>query len=71
LNDSKNPLGSHKDRHESLGAGFIGWDAIKKIVRHPALRRLPFYLETPSGILEFEREIGKIKSFSSKPLPLE
>ena len=47
INDSKNPLGSHKDRHEKIGSGTIGLDAFRKIVNHPALRDLPFILETP------------------------
>ena len=47
LNDSKNPRGSHKDRHERLGAGFIGLDAFEAIVAHPLLSELPMYLETP------------------------
>lgn len=47
INDSKNPLGSHKDRHERIGEGTIGLPAFLKIVRHPALRDLPFILETP------------------------
>lgn len=46
LNDSKNPLASHKDRHEVIGAGFIGQEALVRVVNHPALRDLPFYLET-------------------------
>lgn len=47
INDSKNPLGSHKDRHEKIGRGTIGIDAFRVIVNHPALRDLPFILETP------------------------
>lgn len=47
LNDSKNPLGSHKDRHERIGEGCIGLDAFAAIVTHPMLRNLPMYLETP------------------------
>lgn len=51
LNDSKNPLASHKDRHEKLGEGHIGFDAFAAIVNHPALAGLPFYLETPQDEL--------------------
>ena len=47
LNDSKNPCGAHKDRHERIGEGCIGFDALAGAVRHPVLRDLPFYLETP------------------------
>ena len=47
LNDSKNPRGSHKDRHEKLGLGYIGFEALARVVSHPKLRDLPFYLETP------------------------
>ncbi|MDR3728731.1 MAG: deoxyribonuclease IV [Oscillospiraceae bacterium] len=47
LNDSKNPFGSHKDRHEQIGQGSIGLEAFGQIINHPALRHLPFYLETP------------------------
>ena len=46
LNDSMNPLGSHKDRHQKLGEGALGLEALTRVVNHPALRDLPFYLET-------------------------
>ncbi len=52
LNDSKNPLGSRKDRHACIGEGCIGADALVRVVRHPALRNLPFYLETPQDSLD-------------------
>lgn len=48
LNDSKQPLGSKKDRHENLGAGLIGLDAMESIVTHKQLRKIPFILETPA-----------------------
>lgn len=48
LNDSKNVLGSHKDRHEKIGEGNIGLEAIQNIINHPDLRELPFFLETPN-----------------------
>ncbi len=51
LNDSKNPLGSRKDRHARIGEGHIGLDALARVVRHPLLRDLPFYLETPQDDL--------------------
>lgn len=47
MNDSKNPCGSHKDRHEQIGKGHIGLEALAKVAAHPALRDLPFFLETP------------------------
>lgn len=47
LNDSKNPMGSHKDRHENLGCGFLGYDTLRKYVLHPALENVPKILETP------------------------
>ncbi len=47
LNDSKNPIGSAKDRHELIGKGYIGLEALVAIINHPKLRELPFYLETP------------------------
>ena len=61
LNDSKNPLGSHKDRHEKIGEGNIGLDAFARIVRHPALRELPFYLETPNELDGYAREIALLR----------
>ncbi len=62
LNDSKNPFASHKDRHEKLGLGSIGRDAIRRIVNHPALRGLPFYLETPNELDGYAAEIAWLKS---------
>ena len=47
LNDSKNPMGSGKDRHAPIGEGYIGFEALSRVTRHPALRDLPFVLETP------------------------
>lgn len=48
LNDSKNPIGAHKDRHEVIGAGHIGKEALCAVINHPSLRHLPIYLETPN-----------------------
>lgn len=62
MNDSKNPFESHKDRHEKIGEGFIGAEAMKRIINHPALRRLPFYLETPNELDGYEKEIALLKS---------
>ncbi len=47
LNDAKNKLGSHHDRHEHIGKGNIGLEGMKRIINHPKLRDLPFILETP------------------------
>ena len=52
INDSKNPIGAHKDRHEVIGAGYIGLEAFKKILTHPSLQGLPFVLETPQENLK-------------------
>jgi len=57
LNDSKNPPGTRKDRHACIGDGFIGLEALSRIVRHPALRGLPFCLETPNDLPGYAREI--------------
>jgi len=63
LNDSKNPLGSRKDRHEKLGLGHIGLDALARVVNHPLLRHLPFYLETPQDDLSgWASEIATLRS---------
>ncbi len=61
LNDSKNPLASHKDRHEVIGAGFIGLEALVRVVSHPALRDLPFYLETPNELPGYAAEIDLMR----------
>lgn len=62
MNDSKNPFASHKDRHEKIGEGSIGVEAMKRIINHPALRGLPFYLETPNELDGYEKEIALLKS---------
>ena len=62
LNDSKNPLGAHKDRHEKLGLGCIGFDALAAVINHPALRNLPFYLETPNELPGYADEIARLKA---------
>lgn len=61
LNDSKNPLGSQKDRHEALGQGRIGLETFTRLINHPQLRDLPFYLETPLGLPGYEQEISLLK----------
>ena len=62
LNDSMNALGAHKDRHEKIGKGKIGLDAIARVVNHPLLRGLPFYLETPCDLQGYRDEIALVKS---------
>ncbi len=62
INDSKNPFESHKDRHEKIGEGSIGIEAFKRIINHPKLRDLPFYLETPNELDGYEKEITLLKS---------
>ena len=62
LNDSKNPLGSRKDRHETIGNGFIGFEAISAVTNHPALRGLPFILETPNEPDGYRREIEMLRA---------
>ena len=64
-NDSMNALGSHKDRHEKIGKGKIGLDAFRRIVNHPLLRDLPFYLETPCDLQGYRDEIALLKSLRS------
>lgn len=62
LNDSKNPFSSHKDRHEVIGGGSLGIEAFRRIINHPALRMLPFYLETPNDLDGYGREISLLRS---------
>ena len=61
LNDTKNPFASHKDRHEKIGEGHLGLDAISKVINHPKLKKLPFYLETPNEIEGYAKEIKILK----------
>jgi deoxyribonuclease-4 len=62
LNDSKNPFESHKDRHEKIGEGSLGIQAITRIINHPKLRNIPFFLETPNDIDGYEKEIEILRS---------
>ena len=61
LNDSMNPIGSHKDRHEKIGKGKLGLEAIKRIINHTELKSLPFFLETPNEIEGYAQEIVLLK----------
>lgn len=62
LNDSMNPCGAHKDRHQKIGQGYIGIDAITRIINHPKLKNLPFILETPNDLQGYKYEIDLLKS---------
>ena len=62
LNDSKNPLGAHKDRHEKIGDGYLGVDTFVSIINHPQLKDLPMFLETPNELDGYAREIALLKS---------
>lgn len=61
LNDSMNPAGARKDRHARIGEGCIGLEALTRVVRHPALRELPFCLETPNELPGYAREIALMR----------
>jgi len=64
LNDSMNPLGAHKDRHQKIGQGCIGLDALVRVIHHPALKNLPFILETPNEHDGYKAEIALLRSKS-------
>ncbi len=61
INDSKNPRSARKDRHEKIGEGCIGLEAIVRVVNHPALRHLPMLLETPNELEGYAAEIALLK----------
>lgn len=61
INDSKNPMGSHKDRHEQIGLGTLGTETILRVMEHPALRDKLFVLETPNDLPGYAREIAMLK----------
>lgn len=63
LNDSLNPCGAHKDRHARIGEGEIGFEALSAVTNHPALRDLPFFLETPHDELSgYAAEIAALRA---------
>jgi len=66
LNDTKNPFSSHKDRHEKIGEGHLGIEAITRIINHPKLAHLPFYLETPNELEGYAAEIALLRSLKQK-----
>ncbi len=61
LNDSKNTLGSHKDRHELIGEGNIGLDALVSFITRPEIKKLPIVLETPNDLDGYKREIAMLR----------
>lgn len=61
LNDSKNPIASHKDRHEKIGEGTLGLEGLTRVINHPKLHNLPFYLETPNELDGYAREIALLR----------
>ena len=61
LNDSKNPLGAKKDRHETIGNGYLTLDSIVKIISHPVISKLPICLETPNELDGYAKEIALLK----------
>lgn len=63
LNDSMNPCGYCKDRHQLIGKGYIGEETLKRVVTHPALQGLPFILETPNDFVGWKEEIAKVRSW--------
>ena len=72
INDSKNPRGAHKDRHEVIGAGYLGAAELgggegvfARIVSHPRLRDLPFILETPNELAGYAREIELLRGLQA------
>ncbi len=65
LNDSKNPRGSHKDRHERIGEGTLGLDAFRAVVTNPRTRDLPMILETPNDLAGYKREIALLRGLAA------
>ena len=63
LNDSMNPCGAHKDRHQKLGEGYLGEEAMRRIVTHPLLEGKPFILETPNEDEGYAKEIAMVKAW--------
>ena len=64
VNDSKHPLGSRKDRHESVGKGEIGPEGFRAMMQHPKLREIPKYMETPHGDKMWKDEIALLREFA-------
>ncbi len=66
LNDSKNPMGARKDRHEKIGAGELGLETVRRVVTHEKLRHLPFYLETPNEPEGYAEEIALLRRITQE-----
>ena len=66
LNDSKNPLGSHKDRHEKIGQGTLGLETFRAVVRNPRLAGLPMILETPNELPGYSAEIALLREMAQE-----
>ncbi|MEY8428804.1 deoxyribonuclease IV [Lachnospiraceae bacterium 46-15] len=66
INDSMNPMGSHKDRHARIGEGTIGLEAFRRIVRHPFLQDIPFILETPNDDAGWAEEIAMLRKMGEE-----
>ncbi|MCI9517591.1 MAG: deoxyribonuclease IV [Lachnospiraceae bacterium] len=66
INDSMNPMGSHKDRHARIGEGTIGLEAFRRIVRHPLLQDIPFILETPNDDAGWAGEIAMLRKMAEE-----
>ena len=64
LNDSMNVRGAGKDRHARIGEGCIGQEALARVVNHPALKNLPFCLETPNELPGYAKEIALMRSLA-------
>ena len=64
VNDTKNPIGAHKDRHENIGYGYLGFDTLYKVVHHPLLKGVPMILETPyyNEKAPYKQEIEMLRS---------
>ncbi len=66
LNDSMNPCGAHKDRHEKIGEGHIGIEAFTNIINNKYLKDIPFYLETPNELDGYAKEIATLKKLRTQ-----
>ena len=63
VNDSRMPLGSHRDRHARIGEGYIGLEGFRRIIQDPAVQHLPFILEIPGGEQAYAEDIQKLRQF--------
>lgn len=66
LNDSKNPVGAHKDRHEKIGQGYLGIDTFEAVVSNPRINHLPMIIETPNDLDGYKEEIKLLRQLASK-----